>query len=412
MSIRKKSYPYSDEGSFPILAEFHDAEDDLAFEKMSDELLAYKSDHGSSGNRPQNRRKTKLKNPSGSCTTPHEVGGVGSGDGTCYQKHHEYGTAGAGTNGSTERAEYMKKYRKTKKNPKGVWTPEAGPETGKKMPRKTVPKPFGNSKKRASIRVAYLMRELEVERQNLISLASENPQIIGEVNEVLNKVAHRQQYKKNQRTKRYHKKKDLYNPRGDGNCLKGFNGFSSSDYKSYAQELLDKGSVDGHCYQTHNEYGEAKKGKAYQDWYNKNVRQYKSPKDSSKPFSGEYNGPQKGIKRKKNENIRMPAKAMKEVGKQLQLLKNPPSSDTDKPAQTTTVTRVEKKTEGVSFAGRSRKNKDTKKTDTSKTDTSKTDTSKPKTDTSKPKTDTSKTDTSKPRSRSRSRGTGVPVKEL
>ena len=132
MSMRKKSYPYSDEGAFPMLAEFHHAEDDVAFEKMSDELLAYKSDHGSSGNRPKTRRKTKLKNPSGSCTTPHEVGGVGSGDGTCYQKHHEHGTANAGTNGSTERAEYMKKYRKTKKNPDGVWTPEADRKQGKR----------------------------------------------------------------------------------------------------------------------------------------------------------------------------------------------------------------------------------------------------------------------------------------
>ena len=278
MPMRKKSFPYSDEGAFPILAEGLYADDDLAFEKMSDELLAYKSDHGSSGNRAKKKgpRKSKLKNPSGSCTTPHQVGGVGSGDGTCYQKHHDFGTANAGPNGSTERAEYMKKYRKTKDNPAGVWTP-AGPESGKKNIRGVVPKPFGKSKKRASIRVAYLRKQLNEERDNLIRLAMENPQITGEVNEILNKVAYKVPYEKNQSTSKYKKTKALYNPRGDGKCLKNFSLFTDKDWEQYAKDYQTKGKVEGGCYQTHHDYGKAPKGDAYQKWYNENVRKYKNP---------------------------------------------------------------------------------------------------------------------------------------
>ena len=80
---------------------------------------------------------------------------------------------------------------------------EAGTGNREKDARKTVPKPFGKSKKRASVRLAYLKRKLEIERQNLISLASENPHLKKEVNELLSKVAkHRHTYKNKVKTKK------------------------------------------------------------------------------------------------------------------------------------------------------------------------------------------------------------------
>ena len=72
------------------------SDEDFAFEKITGERLAWKDEHGSSGNRPSSSRKDKLNNPSGSCSFPHQVGGVGSGDGTCYQKHQQHGQANAG----------------------------------------------------------------------------------------------------------------------------------------------------------------------------------------------------------------------------------------------------------------------------------------------------------------------------
>ena len=398
MSMRKKSHPYSDKGAFPILAEFHHAEDDVAFEKMSDELLAYKSDHGSSGNRGKSR-KNKLKNPSGSCTTPHQVGGVGSGDGTCYQKHHDYGTANAGTNGSTKRKEYMKKYRKTKKNDKGVWTPEAGPETGKKNIRNVVPKPFGVSEghKRASIRVAYLKRELEVERQNLISLASENPQIKSEVDGLLSRVAkHRHTYRNVVKTKRYTKKKPLYNSKGDG-CLKSFSEFDSKDVKSYAKELFDKGGVDGGCYQIHHDYGKAPKGDKYQTWYNENVRKYKK-KDSSKPYSGEYQGPETGGKTRKKKNReemieKAPKWVRKEIAKELYRLKNPPEENKEENKKEETSAQVQQKDK--------KQNPFAKKKDTSTSTTQNKKQAPKKAPETKQETPTSTTPKKKPRTRGR-----------
>ena len=423
MTMRKKSYPYSDKGAFPILAENTYGGDDIAFEKMSDELLAYKSDHGSGpGNRAKDKgtsRKNKLKNPSGSCRSPHQVGGVGSGDGTCYQKHNEYGSAGAGTNGSTERAEYMRNYRKTKDNPDGVWTPEAGPETGKAT-RGTVPKPFGDSKKRASIRVAFLRKQLEEERSKLFRLADENPLCRGEVYGLLTKQAFRGPYKKNVKSqtfnsgkatgKSYKKQKPLYNPRG-GKCLMGFREMSNDDWKAYAKEFKKKNKVDGGCYQVHNEYGKAPKD--YQKWYNENVRKYKK-KDPSKPYSGEYQGPESGKgsrsdRKNFKENIargwtnkfyeglnsidrdeNREKKKTETKSEQVQNVNKGYKTDSDAP---------EGRGGGRGGRGRSTTNKttpkktETKKTETKKTKTKKTETKKTETKTT-PKTTPKTTDTS------------------
>ena len=235
---------------------------------------------------------------------------------------------------------------------------------------------------------------MEIERQNLISLASENPHLKKEVNELLSKVAkHRHTYKNKVVTKRYTKKKPLYNPKGD-RCLKRFTEFEPSDIKSYAKELFDKGSVDGGCYQIHNEYGKAPSD--YQTWYNRNVRKYKK-KDSSKPYSGEYQGPEKGKKERGLDNrlemiYKAPKSVKKEIQKELYKLKNPDSEEETPTEVTQPLTRKKKKKRNFG------KKKDTSKTESTTPKTDKPKTDKPKTDkpkTDKPKTTTPKTDTSK-----------------
>lgn len=324
MTYRKKAFPYSDEGSFPILADFHEAEDSYAFERISD--------------------ARGLKNPSGSCTTPHEEGGKGSGDGTCYQKHREYNAPGvsgglprAGENGSEERAEYMRKYRKTKgvrktksgdvpstyrgkpvnPNENGKWDRENGAVDGVSTPRKdTVPRPFGNTHNRGSEKSASeihrLALELELleERSKLLRVASEHPHLRGEVMSIL-KQAFRHPYKKNVKsqtfttslgaTKSYKKTQNLLNPRTSLNCLKQWKDWSEKDWEDYAKELW-KGNdeVHGQCYQIHNNYGDwngnsTGSSKAYQKWYNENVRQYGAKKT-------DYKGPKSSGKKRTKEN--------------------------------------------------------------------------------------------------------------
>ena len=324
MTYRKKAYPYSDEGSFPILADFHEAEDSYAFERISD--------------------ARGLKNPSGSCTTPHEEGGKGSGDGTCYQKHREYNAPGvsgglprAGENGSEERAEYMRKYRKTKgvrktksgdvpstyrgkpvnPNENGKWDRENGAVDGVSTPRKdTVPRPFGNTHNRGSEKSASeihrLALELELleERSKLLRVASEHPHLRGEVMSIL-KQAFRHPYKKNVKsqtfttslgaTKSYKKTQNLLNPRTSLNCLKQWKYWSEKDWEDYVKELW-KGNdeVHGQCYQIHNDYGDwngnsTGSSKAYQKWYNENVRQYGAKKT-------DYKGPKSSGKKRTKEN--------------------------------------------------------------------------------------------------------------
>ena len=319
MTYRKKAYPYSDEGSFPILAEFHDAEDAYAFERTSG--------------------KRDLKNPSGSCTTPHEEGGKGSGDGTCYQKHREYGVAGvsgglppAGEDGSAQRAEYMKKYRKVKglrktydgkpvtPNENGKWDRENGPVDGESTPRKeTVPRPFGKSHDRGSektaseIRLASLEYELLLEQNKLLRLASENPLLRDEVMFILKEAHYTHPYNGQLKSKKfdtslgakgkqYKRTKSLLNPRSDaGACFKQFKEWSYDDWDEYAKDLWNgNDEVHGKCYQIHSDYGEwggASSGsdKEYQKWYNDNVRQYGGKKT-------DYKGPKSSGKKRTKDN--------------------------------------------------------------------------------------------------------------
>jgi hypothetical protein len=264
----------------------------------------------------------------------------------------------------------MKKYRKTKKNPDGVWTP-AGPESGKKNIRGVVPKPFGKSKKRASIRVAYLRKELNEERDHLIRLALENPQITGEVNEILNKVAYKTPYEKNQSTKKYKKTKPLYNPRGDGKCLKNFSDFNEKDWDQYAKDYHTKGKVEGGCYQTHHDYGSAPKGGAYQKWYNENVRKYKNPKNSEKPYSGEYAGPESGSKTRNNkfDDWNFPGWAMHSMGLAMNKVKKPQGENNKSKTETQNIS--DDSMFGGSFGGGGG-GTPAKKTDSKKTPTPKT----------------------------------------
>ena len=268
-----------------LFAEDVYSEEDFAFEKMTGERLAWKDEkpvgHGSSGNRPSSSRKDKLQNPSGSCSFPHQVGGICSGDGTCYQKHQEHGSANAGKNGSPERAKYMKEYRKKYYDSKAK-----KPKNGKGS-RSTVPRPFGKTHERGGgDKKASLRNQLGAERLSLLKLAYENPQIRGEVRDILNiRVAHRRKSQRN-----------LKNPRKQ-NCqpFLTFKKWEVEDWHSYMEEMFkNDGDVFGQCYNTHNDYGTMggkKNEKAYQKWYNENVRQYDA--------DGEYTGPKKGKNRSK-----------------------------------------------------------------------------------------------------------------
>lgn len=268
-----------------LFAEDVYSEEDFAFEKMTGERLSYKSDHGSSGNRPSSSRKDKLQNPSGSCSFPHQVGGIGSGDGTCYQKHQEHGSANAGKNGSPERAKYMKEYRKKYYDSKAQ-----KPKNGKGS-RSTVPRPFGKTHERGGgDKKASLRNQLGAERLSLLKLAYENPQIRGEVRDILNI-----------RVAREHRKsltRKLKNPRKQ-NCdsFMKFKDWTEDSWNDYMEELIkNDGDVFGECYNTHSDYGQwggksTGKDKAYQKWYNENVRNYEG---------GEYKGPKKGKNRTRN----------------------------------------------------------------------------------------------------------------
>lgn len=272
-----------------LFAEDVYSEEDFAFEKMTGERLAWKDSkpvgHGSSGNRPSSSRKDKLQNPSGSCSFPHQVGGIGSGDGTCYQKHQEHGSANAGKNGSPERAKYMKEYRKKYYDSKAQ-----KPKNGKGS-RSTVPRPFGKTHERGGgDKKASLRNQLSAERLSLLKLAYENPQIRREVRDILNI-----------RVAREHRKsltRELKNPRKQ-NCdsFMKFKDWTEDSWNDYMEELIkNDGDVFGECYNTHSDYGQwggksTGKDKAYQKWYNENVRNYEG---------GEYKGPKKGKNRTRN----------------------------------------------------------------------------------------------------------------
>ena len=280
-------YDYDDD----LFAEDLYSDEDFAFEKMTGERLAWKDGkpvgHGSSGNRPSSTRKDKLNNPSGSCSFPHQVGGVGSGDGTCYQKHQQHGQANAGKNGSPQRAEYMKEYRKKYYDSKAQ-----KPKNGMGS-RSTVPKPFGQKHQRGGgDKKASLRKELSLERLKLLKLAYDYPQVRGEVRGLIEKTA---------RAHRKDNKRNLKNPKKQ-NCdaFIRWNQWSNESHQDYIKELIEnKGKVDGECYNIHSDYGQwggksTGKDKAYQQWYNDNVR--------NRDSDGEYVGPSRGKKDRSKAN--------------------------------------------------------------------------------------------------------------
>lgn len=280
-------YEYDDD----LFAEDLYSDEDFAFEKMTGERLAWKDSkpvgHGSSGNRPSSSRKDKLNNPSGSCSFPHQVGGVGSGDGTCYQKHQQHGQANAGKNGSPERAKYMKEYRK-----KYYDTKAQKPKNGMGS-RSTVPRPFGQTHQRGGgDKKASLRNQLCLERLKLLKLAYDYPQVRSEVRGLIEKTARAHRVKPNRKLK---------NPRKQ-NCrsFKRWNQWSNQAHQDYIKELIEnKGKVDGECYNIHSDYGQwggksTGKDKAYQKWYNENVRNYDS--------DGNDLGPSKGKKDRSKSN--------------------------------------------------------------------------------------------------------------
>lgn len=206
------------------------------------------------------------------------------GDGDCYQKHYEYGSAN-----SKNKSDYMKRYRALQKAQGVTHAPDGKlsggrPQGGKPNPNAT----RSTVKKKANL--ASLREELDFERS---------------LNRVLTAAW------------RGSPKRKLNNPSGDKKCYRPLKEWSDDDLKNYARALI-KGETHAQCYNTHRGYGVASKqygnywkstGKGkkvtkdqgrmtkntepktprqeYDRWYNENVR---TP-----------NGPKKGVKRDKSE---------------------------------------------------------------------------------------------------------------
>jgi len=100
-------YLYNNDGG--LYDGFSSDEDDFSSEMMADELYAGRKWRGEKGNKYD--KPPALDNTG--CYSKEDWKAKGNkGKGTCYRLHNEYGSANAGDNGSKERAEYNKRWRK------------------------------------------------------------------------------------------------------------------------------------------------------------------------------------------------------------------------------------------------------------------------------------------------------------
>jgi len=100
-------YLYNDNGG--LYDGFSSDEDDFSSEMMADDLYAGRKWNGDKVNKYD--KPPALDNTG--CYSKEDWKAKGNkGKGTCYRLHNEYGSANAGDNGSKERAEYNRRWRK------------------------------------------------------------------------------------------------------------------------------------------------------------------------------------------------------------------------------------------------------------------------------------------------------------
>ena len=218
-----------------------------------------------------------LRNPiSNSCTPLQkhddaDPNPTSRGSGNCYQKHYEYGSAG-----SSNKKEYMKKYRELQKAQYGssgynTPAPNGSYSGGEGRPKGGRPNPNSVRKKKADLKKNSSARE-QLEEFRFRRAAWRHPSI-----------------------------RKLRNNSGSGLCftpLKEWGSMSkgnkpSPDFIAYVEALAKGDEALGQCYHRHHNYGDANAGKPntqarrdYDKWYYENVKKPAMQSGKTKHFLG------------------------------------------------------------------------------------------------------------------------------